>query len=301
MRSSIVMILLAVLLVVGAPLTSTAQDGRGPGVNPPAPDLTEYRIRVGDRVDVVVDKHTEYSRSFQIPAGGAVAMPPIGRITTVGRTVFELGDDIARRLASDNVVVNPIVHCIVTEYSERVVYVIGAARGTVSLPVHENIRVLELLALTGALDSTGADYSKVRVLRKGQNGRQYPIPVSITDILERNDERQNIVIREGDVIEIATLESQSPDSAEWVYVLGKVNSQGRYPVIQGRTGFTLTKLIALAGGFTQFGKRTEVVIIRRGATGTRRDVVDFDEIIEGNRPDVPLQADDLVFVPKSFF
>ena len=48
--------------------------------------------------------------------------------------------------------------------------------------------------------------------------------------------------------EIATLESQSPDAAEWVYVLGKVNTQGRYPVIQGRTGFTLTKLIALAVG-----------------------------------------------------
>jgi protein involved in polysaccharide export with SLBB domain len=291
---------LAVLLMVGAPLSSSAQD-RGGGVVPPAPDLSQYQVRVGDEVEVVVDKHEEYSRQFVVPAGGQVAMPPIGRIQMVGKTVFQLGDEVASRLRADGAVLSPVVHCIVTKYSPRIVYVIGAARGTVTLPVHENIRVLELLALTGALDADGADYSKVRVLRRRPNGAQYPIAVSIKDILERSDERQNIVIREGDVIEIPRLESQSPDAADWVYILGKVRSPGRYPVVKGTTGFTLSKLIAMAGDFSEFGKRTEIVLIRRSPTGTRRDVIDFDEIIEGNRPPVHLMADDLVWVPESFF
>ena len=86
-----------------------------------------------------------------------------------------------------------------------------------------------------------------------------------------------------------------------MYILGKVRNPGRHPVVHGRTSFTLTKLIALAGDFDEFANRSEVTVIRKTDTGRQRFIVDFDEIIEGKRPDVDLDADDLVYVPESFF
>ena len=41
--------------------------------------------------------------------------------------------------------------------------------------------------------------------------------------------------------------------------------------------------------------------IRRTETGRTRFVVDFDQIIEGKRPDVDVESGDLVYVPETFF
>ena len=84
-------------------------------------------------------------------------------------------------------------------------------------------------------------------------------------------------------------------------MIGSVNNAGRHPIIQGRTPFTLTKLIARVGDFAQFADRSEVKIIRHTSTGRRFVELDFDEIIEGNLADFELEADDLIVVPERMF
>ena len=120
------------------------------------------------------------------------------------------------------------------------------------------------------------------------------------DILERNQDQQNIVIFENDIIIIPRLEGATPQAADFVYVLGKVRSPGRIPLVKGRTPFTLTKLIALCGDFQEFADRTKVRIIRTTAAGRDVQTYDFDNIIEGTRPDVELKPDDLVYVKENW-
>ena len=119
--------------------------------------------------------------------------------------------------------------------------------------------------------------------------------------MRRNDEQKNVIVFEDDIIYVPVLQSATPLAADWVYVLGKVGAPGRHAITEGRTGFTLTKCIALAGDFQEFANRSKVTIIRKTDTGRQRFVVDFDEIIEGKRPDVDLHPDDLIYVSETFF
>lgn len=279
-------------------------DGARRAPDPTQVDLTSYRLRVDDQVEISVynpgSLTHELARTVVVPGNGEVSFPPLGRVNLLGKTPFEVEATIAARLKDDGYLQAPIVGCFVTQFAPRQVYLIGAARGTVDLPVHRELRILELLSRAGSLSTPDADFSRVRVRRIGNDGRPFPIDVSVNEILERNDDMKNIVVREGDVIDVPRLETASPISSDWVYVLGTVANPGRHPLITGRTPFTLTKLIAIVGDFTEFANRSKIKVIRTTATGRQFLEVDFDELLEGDRPDLEMRPDDVVYVPESF-
>ena len=84
-----------------------------------------------------------------------------------------------------------------------------------------------------------------------------------------------------------------------VYVLGEVPNPGGYPY---KNGMTLLDFLAVGGGALKSGKKTAVVVIRRIApdhvVGIQVDIV---ELLDKKRFDlnVPLQAFDILYVPKS--
>jgi protein involved in polysaccharide export with SLBB domain len=304
---------------VEAPKVETA---RPAPADPTHRDLDSYRLRVGDRVTITVyngNKLTpELTQSLSVPGNGEASFPPIGKVHLLDRTVVEIQDTVAQRFKDESYLANPNVGCVVTEYEPRVVYLIGAAHGTITLPVFRNMRILEVLAKAGGLGSAfqpngppaggalasasygSADFSNVRVRRVGADGMPFTFKVNVDDILERDQEQQNIVIFENDIVIVPKLEGANPQSADWVYVLGKVHQPGRQPIIKGRTPFSLTKLIALCGDFQEFADRTKVRIIRTTPTGRESIPIDFDDIIENKRPDFELKPDDLVYVPENW-
>ena len=67
-------------------------------------------------------------------------------------------------------------------------------------------------------------------------------------------------------------------------------------------GMTLANALALGGGPSKSGKRNEVLVIRRVASDHVVGIqVDINDLLSGKRfdLDVPLQAFDIVYVPKS--
>ena len=272
--------------------------------DPTVRDIDAYRLRVGDQIEVQVFNSgklvTEATKPLTVPANGQVSYPPIGKVTLLGKTVDEIQEQIAKRLKDDGIFTNPTVGAIVTKFEPRSVFLMGAVQGEVLLPVHRDMRILEVLARAGKLGTQGADFSHVSVRRVGQDGTSFTVPVNVDDILDRNQDKQNIVIFENDIIIIPRLEAANPKSAEWVYVLGKVHKPGRVPYLRGRSPFTLTKLIAMCEDFQEFADRTKVKVIRTEPTGRVPYVVDFDDIISTDRADFELQPDDLVYVPETW-
>jgi protein involved in polysaccharide export with SLBB domain len=278
--------------------------------DPTLRDLDAYRLRVGDKVEIVVFNGNklapDVTGKMTVPGNGDVSFPPIGKIHLLDRTVFEVQEAVAQKFKDEGYLANPNVGCVITDFEPRLVFLMGAVQGQVQLPVHRNMRILEVLAKSGSLSTGfgstggGADFSHVRVRRVGPDGKSYPFEVNVDDILERNQDQQNIVIFENDIIIVPRLEAANPQSADWVYVLGKVRQPGRQPIIKGRTSFTLTKLVALCGDFQEFADRTKVKIIRMTPTGREQFVIDFDDIIEGKRPDFEMKSDDLVYVPENW-
>lgn len=84
-----------------------------------------------------------------------------------------------------------------------------------------------------------------------------------------------------------------------VYVGGEVKNPG---VVQLTANLTLTQAIQAAGGFLNGAHLSQVVLIRRGADGRPvGHAIDIRPVIGGTDPgqDVPLQAFDIAFVPRS--
>jgi protein involved in polysaccharide export with SLBB domain len=84
-----------------------------------------------------------------------------------------------------------------------------------------------------------------------------------------------------------------------VYALGEVQNPGGY---EYHSGMTLSNALARGGGLSRSGKRNEVLVIRRIAPDRVVGIqVDIDDLLSGKRfdLDIPLQAFDIVYVPKS--
>jgi polysaccharide biosynthesis/export protein len=275
-----------------------------PAADPTKRDVAAYRLRVEDEVQIVVsngaDIKTVLERKVTIPANGDVSLPAIGKIHLLDKTTDEVETMVAQRLKEGEYLPAARVAAIVTRFAPRRVYLMGALHQVLDLPVHKNLRILEVIAQAGGLGVQGADFSHVKIRRVGSGGRVVPFEVNVDDILERGDEQQNVVVFENDIIVVPRLEFANPQSAEWVYVLGKVHQPGRQPIIKSKNPFTLSKLIAMCGDFQEFADRSKIRIVRTTATGREVRLFDFDDILENKAPDVELRPDDLIYVPETW-
>ena len=85
---------------------------------------------------------------------------------------------------------------------------------------------------------------------------------------------------------------------ERIIVLGEVASPGVYN-LSGRK--SVLEAIALAGGFTKDAVLNSVVIIRGGLRNPHAERIDLSRILhKGEAKDIPLEAQDIVYVPKKF-
>lgn len=82
-------------------------------------------------------------------------------------------------------------------------------------------------------------------------------------------------------------------------VLGQVMKPGTYTFKPGAMNVTLLEAISTAGGFSEIANIKKIKI-RRKTTGEVLDV-NAEEIISGRRPDLLINADDVVHVSESLF
>jgi len=78
------------------------------------------------------------------------------------------------------------------------------------------------------------------------------------------------------------------------YVSGEVRAPNKeeYP-----GGMTVVNAISVAGGFTDFAKRTKVQLTHAGKTR----IINVDKAIKDPRYDLPVYPGDSIFVPRRFF
>jgi polysaccharide biosynthesis/export protein len=81
-----------------------------------------------------------------------------------------------------------------------------------------------------------------------------------------------------------------------VYMMGQVVTQGAL-VLKNKTD--LLQVISLAGGFTPFAKKKEIIIIRNNGKSGARITVNYEKILSGKSPEqnLILEPGDTVVVP----
>ena len=80
------------------------------------------------------------------------------------------------------------------------------------------------------------------------------------------------------------------------YILGEVQRTGEYPIVKD---LSVLQAFALAGGFTEWASKDEILLIRREAGQKKVYKIDYKDMAKGRNldQDLLIRADDTIIVP----
>jgi protein involved in polysaccharide export with SLBB domain len=117
------------------------------------------------------------------------------------------------------------------------------------------------------------------------------IKIMISDLISSSDPKYNLMIEPGDAINVA--------KAGVVYVTGDVGRPGGF-VLKERESLSVLQAVSLAEGVHSTAAKSATRIIRKHSDGKKEEIpVDLGKIFEGKAPDLPLQNNDVLFIPAS--
>ena len=143
-------------------------------VRVPETPLSEYRIGVGDKLNVRVFQVPDLSfDGLVIDTSGNIQLPLIGAVAGSGRTSGELAAEIARRL-STQYLRDPQVTVTVTEAASQKITVDGAVSNPGVYEMRGATSLLQAVAMARG-PTNAADLSKVAVFRTVEGQRSVAV------------------------------------------------------------------------------------------------------------------------------
>jgi polysaccharide export outer membrane protein len=268
------------------------------------PPSTEFTLGPGDRLAIDVGGQPDSRAETVVGPDGKIYYEMLAGIDVWGQTLAQARGALEGAL-KEYYRGDPHVNLTLLEVGSKNVWILGRLGAPGLYPLNGPTTLLDALAAAGGPSaaqsvtqlSNGAtltfanprqnagDLRHAFVVRNGQ-----PLPVNIQRLLSEGDMSQNIYLQPDDMVYLP-----SPRSQE-VYVLGQVN-QARAVKLPGQA--TLVSAIAAAGGTAENAHLSQVAIVRGGVTEPTIAVYDYKAIITGRAPNVQLEANDIVYVPRT--
>lgn len=262
-----------------------------------------YILGPGDQVTVRVVNFEEINdKPIPVDLSGSIHLPMVGRVPIAGLTVEQVAAEISRRL--EVYVKRPDVSVSVAEFRSQPVSVIGAVKNPGVQQVQGQKTLIEMLSMAGGIDNVTAG-STLRITRRLEWGA-IPLPgakidptkqfsvaqMSVKSLLEAKNPEENILVKPYDVISVPR--------GETVYVIGEVGKAGSF-LLNDSEQVTVLQALSMAGGATKMAQPQHARVLRQapGQSSRSEIAVDLNKILDGKLPDVPMQANDILFVPNS--
>lgn len=251
-----------------------------------------YRIGVGDLLHIQ-GLGQQFQGFGETPRGeivgtkvkpdGQIYMPFLGAIPAQGRTVLEVQDALREALKTFNRDPDAYVSVDVLEFRSQKYFVLGEVTQPGIGPVDGEVTLLEALARAGGF-SPDSDIDQAVVVRA-----QKVLPLSLSDLVRRGDLRQNIVLKDHDLIFVPSRRIQR------VFVLGEVKKPGVFP-LHPEDGITLIEAVTLAEGLRPETADVNQVRIFRGGWAQPESFTLSSEELYRHGASIHLFPGDRVFV-----
>jgi polysaccharide export outer membrane protein len=268
--------------------------------SPSPPDT--YTLGPGDQIVVRVPDFEEIdNKSVPIDLKGSVNLPEVGRIQASGLTTEQLEAVITEHLRK--YLVKPDVSVYLTEMRSQPVSILGQVQNPGVHQLQGRKNLFEVLSLAGGLRQEAGDV--INITRRLEWG-PIPLPsaandstgqfsvawVEVKSVMNASNPAENILIKPNDVISVP--------KADTIYVIGAVKKPGVYVLGEHRS-LSALQILALAEGADKTADTKDARIMRViPGSNDRADIpVDLKAILSLKMPDVPLTADDILFVPVS--
>lgn len=275
------LIALSLAMLVGTSRLLQAQQST---VNQAAAADSALRLAAGDLIEVAVYNVPDLTTKARIGSNGDAYLPLIDYVHLAGLTAEEAQTAIQKRLSEGGFVKDPHVSLFVDHYSSAGASILGEVAKPGVYPLTGLERLFDLISAAGGLTEKAG--RSVSVAHRGQENQLQSVPLS-RNLADHGE--VNIPIYPGDTVIVS--------KADVVYVVGDVGRPSGFLMDNGQ--LTVLQAIALAGGTTRTAKMSAARIIRKGPTGISETPVHLKQILEAKAPDVPMQADDILFVPTS--
>lgn len=151
----------------------------------------EYKIGVGDQLNVTVWRNPDLSVTVPVRPDGKISVPLVGDVLASGETAEQLAAKVTEELG--NFIRTPQVTVIINqavsaEFLHRV-RVTGAVNSPLTIPYREGMTVIDLVLGAGGL-TPFADPDRTKLYRKTKDGQKV-YPIYLNDILKKGDLRSN--------------------------------------------------------------------------------------------------------------
>lgn len=245
---------------------------------------TSPRLGIGDLLQVDVYNVPELTTKSRLGTNGDVYLPLVDYVHLAGLTVEEAQALIEKRLADGGFVKNPHVTLNVDQSASQGISLLGEVARPGVYPVIGEPRLFDVISSAGGFTPSAGQ--SITVTHRNQTDK--PVTVPLSRKLADNP-ASNIPVSPGDTILV--------HKADVVYVVGEVGRPSGF--LMDTDNLTVLKVIALAGGTTHLAKMNGVKIIRKGPDGMTLTPVELKKMLEAKVADIPLKADDILFVPSS--
>jgi polysaccharide biosynthesis/export protein len=255
-------------------------------------NLPTQPVGPDDLLALSVYDSPELTRTVRVDADGNIRLPMLkDPIQVRGMVPSQLESAIGKALTKGNVLVDPIVTVTIVEYQSRPVNVVGAVKNPLVFQATRPIPLLDAIARAGGMrEDAGSDIVVSKeVVRDGKPVRiTQTIPVR--KLIDNADPALNVLLHGGEEVLV-------PEALK-IYVVGDVKKPGAYPV-KNDEETTILQLLALSEGLTPYSAKVAYVY-RRAPGGSKTEVpVPLAKIMKRKSPDVPLQANDILYIPDN--
>jgi len=273
---------------------------------------SDYHIGKEDLLDIEVWGSPELSKEVAVDRDGAITYGFLGRFEVTNLTPDELSSLLAQKL-SQGYVKDPKVSVTVKEYNSKRILVFGEVEKPGMYKIRQEMPVLEMLFLVGGVKSDAKRMTVIRPL--GDNSEKLPTgmigadvlaqdsrssedssetvhEVDLIALLSKGDLSQNILIKPGDTVYVASGTGQK------FYVLGMVNTPGP---IEWTGEITVLEAIKLAGGPTEQAALNRILLRQNQGSKQNETKVNVMAIMKGKqKDDSVVQPGNVVIVPRSW-
>jgi polysaccharide export outer membrane protein len=260
-----------------------------------------YTLGPDDQVAIhVLDAEEISENPFRIDMRGNINVPLAGRVHASGLSVEQLEATLTARLK--DYLQEPVVTVSVSEFRSHPVSVLGAVNNPGVHQIRGRKTLFEVISEAGGLKNEAGN--AIKITRRKEYG---PIPlagatpdpsgefsvaeISVKSVMEARNPKENIQVEPNDVISVPR--------AELVYVIGAVKRAGGF-VLSEREQISVLQALSMAEGLDRVAAASNARILRAAGGVNRTEIpVDVRQILTGKTRDVPMQANDILFIPTS--
>jgi polysaccharide export outer membrane protein len=255
--------------------------------NPSSIQQETLLIGPGDQVHVQVFDTPELSATARVDDHGDLPVLMGGMIHVASLSPDQAARAVEQDLMQRKIMNAPRVLVTVEHYATQNVTVFGQVVRPAAYEISTPRSLTDVLSLAGGLTETADRHITI----EHHDGR--PAETVFVSNNAKKDAGEQTMVSPGDKVTVP--------KQDLIYVLGDVGRAGGYLMNNSESGMTVLQAVASAGGTAHTAVPNDAKLIRRmNGDGYKSIPLQLSAMQKGKKPDMPMQPNDIIYVPFSY-